>query len=93
MTDFQIKAMIGYFMMFSFIIGAALFSKVLYRQIKDIITNDFANKEIKWTWFCIVVFIPLLGSVVYHTIGKYLVIRDDDLSNNESDGNHTPVIQ
>lgn len=38
--------------------------------LKDIVQSSFKNNTRKWLWIVVVIFLPILGSILYFLLGK-----------------------
>ena len=65
----MIASMFGFGMLFMFLFWIA--SIVLWiSALIDILKSDFRGGSDKIVWLLVVVFLPLLGAILYFTIGK-----------------------
>ncbi|MCL4321226.1 MAG: PLDc N-terminal domain-containing protein [Deltaproteobacteria bacterium] len=75
--------MLGFGMLFMFLFWIA--SIVLWiSALIDILKSDFRGGSDKIVWLLVVVFLPLLGAILYFTIGKNQKIDKPAVNNNQN---------
>ena len=75
--------MLGFGMLFMFLFWIA--SIVLWiSALIDILKSDFRGGSDKIVWLLVVVFLPLLGAILYFTIGKNQKIDKPAANNNQN---------
>ncbi len=79
----MIASMFGFGMLFMFLFWIA--SIVLWiSALIDILKSDFRGGSDKIVWLLVVVFLPLLGAILYFTIGKNQKVNKPAVDSNQN---------